>query len=392
MQQPEGFVVPGLEHKVCKIVKSLYGLKQSGRRWYVRFAQVVQQQGLKRCRADACVFVYRKGAECCILVVYVDDIAAIASNQRMRKLARDVLAKDFEIRPLGPINYMLGIKFVKSESNGLLLNQTHYIEKVLKRFGMQDCTPVVTPVVTASQAVSGNNFRVEEEVPEKIPLRELVGSLSYIANGTRPDISFAVNSLAQHAASPTREDWQAGKRVLRYLQGTKHYSLRVNPNEEGFKIYADASHGSDPSSRKSTTGIVATFGGVPFFWASNKQKTVSLSTMESEYKALSQAVQETLWTRELFGEIGFDSHCKEPMLYVTDSQSAKAHASSYIENFRTKHMEIIYHHVREKIENKEILVEYVPTKFNLADALTKAQPGPRQVFLNNCLSLVSSSR
>ena len=239
MHQPEGFVVAGQEHKVCKLVKSLYGLKQSGRRWYIKFAESMLKQGMKRCKSDACVFVITTNDSVGILIVYVDDIAAIASNRRMRATLRAILQKNFEIKFLGPMSYMLGIRFTRNTEGTLCLDQEVYIKKVLEKFKMTDCKPVAMPAVPGNTMTRDQTQDSDRELT-KIPLRELVGCLSYIANGTRPDICHAMNSVAQHTANPTLEDWTAAKRVLRYLQGTKEHKLVFKPTPELLNVFSDA--------------------------------------------------------------------------------------------------------------------------------------------------------
>ena len=126
MTQPDGYVVPGQETKVCKLIKSLYGLKQAGRRWYIRFAEVVREQGMQRCRSDACVFFIKDATGAIgIIIVYVDDVAAISSNRKMRARLKAVLTKKFEIHSLGPILYILGIKFHQRDNGAMEMSQSH---------------------------------------------------------------------------------------------------------------------------------------------------------------------------------------------------------------------------------------------------------------------------
>ena len=385
MVQPEGFVAPGLEHKVCKIVRSLYGLKQSGRCWYIRFAEAMKSQHMERCKSDACVFVIECDGATGIIIVYVDDLAAIASTQKMRKKLKSILEKEFQVHCLGPISHMLGIHFTRDAEGSLCLDQTNYIRnKILPRFKMEECNAVAMP------AIPGSKPPEKEQVDPSYPLRELVGMLSYVANGTRPDITFAVNSLAQKASKPTQDDWNAGKRILRYLKGTADKKLVFKPNASKLEIFADASHADDTFDRRSTSGIVATFGGIPVMWRSNKQQTVSLSSMESEYKALSQATQECLWMRGLLQETKFVDPVETVPIY-TDSTAARDHAVNYVERRRTKHIDTIYHFVRDHIDQKDIAISHVPTEMNKADILTKALASPRHGSLTQSLNVLSVS-
>ena len=209
----------------------------------------------------------------------------------------------------------------------------------------------------------------EAEEDQDFPYRELVGAVMYLMTCTRPDIAFAVGQLARNAHRPTRPDVIAAKRLLRYLQGTKNMGITLGGSALSLRGYADADYAADASSRRSTSGSVILLSDGPVMWSSRRQPCVTLSTAESEYVALSSAVQEIVWLRALLKELGFGQ--KEPTEVMEDNQSAIAIATGANTSRRTKHIDVRYHYVREKVKTGEIKVTYCATGDMIADVFTK---------------------
>ena len=393
MKQPEGYVEPGQKSKVCRIVRSLYGLRQSGRCWNSKFNEVMLKHGMIRSFTDSCVYIIRINEHTGVIPIYVDDSPAIASSQQMRKLLRCILMSEFKVRYLGPVNTLLGIQFTRFPDGSLGLNQTDYIKKLLTKYEMSDCNPAPTPLDpgTKLQKNMGSSQEEKREM-EEVPYRQLIGALSYVARATRFDISFAVNVLAQFSSDPEPMHWVAAKRILRYLKGTLEMNLIYRKTSVEPHIYADASLGTDRDDRRSYSGIASLFGTSLINWHASKQKSVSYSTMEAEYRAIGLATKEALWMRNLLTEIGYFSSSQSPLKIYSDSQAAIAHAVSRIENSRSKYIDIACHFVREHIERHETQLIYVGTKNNLADVFTKPQQGPRHRFLISHLNVAGISQ
>ena len=206
----------------------------------------------------------------------------------------------------------------------------------------------------------------------------------YVARATRFDIAYAVSVLAQYSADPESAHWTAVKRVLRYLKGTIGQTLVYNKSEGKVHLYADASLATDADDRRSYTGVATFLGTSLVDWTAVKQKCVSISTMEAEYRVLGQATKNALWIRSLLQETG--SLQEEPTTIYTDSLSALDHATSRIENSRSKYIDITCHFVREHVDNGDVCMQYIRTKYNLADIFTKPQPGPRHRMLMQKIS------
>lgn len=211
------------------------------------------------------------------IAVYVDDIIIVSDDYKWIRNVKTELAKDFDIKDLGKIGYCLGIN-IKQDVEGISMTQEKYVTDLLRRFGMDDCNPVCTPM--DKEATFENNKGVENQ---RRPYRELVGSLMYLAVATRPDIAHAVSVLAQFNDCNTEAHWQAAKRVLRYLKRTSNYGIIFRRSDAEIAAYVDADWGRCKLDRKSYTGYVFNMSMGPICWKSQKQRTVAMSSTEAEY-------------------------------------------------------------------------------------------------------------
>lgn len=212
-----------IEGKVCLLNKSLYGLKQSGRQWYKKLDLKLKELNSKPLNADACVYFLENKGELTLLVIYVDDLILASNNLKRLSMLKKSLVDCFEMKDLGPFPYCLRIEFSMDKKKGeFCMSQKNYTQEVLKRFNMENCKPVATPMNPAVK-ISKKICPIDEK--EKAQMRQLlyrnlVGSLMYLATITRPDITYAVSALSQFNENPGEEHWKAGKRVLRYLKKT----------------------------------------------------------------------------------------------------------------------------------------------------------------------------
>jgi hypothetical protein len=368
MEQPPMFERKGMESKVCRLLKPIYGLKQSPRCWNKKFHQTVTKMGFERTKSDYCVYVLRRGKELAILLVWVDDIILATNSPTLKEEVKAHLKKELEINDLGKLNYFLGME-ISETKDGLVLNQRKYANELLVSSNMAECKPVSTPMETGASYVK----RVEtEEKADGEVYRSIVGGLQYLCN-TRPDIQYAVGVVSRCVSDPSVTHWRAVKRILRYIKGTTHFGLKYGASG-GTTLtgYCDADWAGDKQDRKSTSGYSFFLGGSPVSSSSRKQQTVSLSSTEAEYIALSSATQECLWLRSILTELGFpqEKSCK----ILLDNQSALAVAKNPELHSRTKHIDIKHHFVRDCVENNIIQVEYCPSREMVADILTKPLP------------------
>ena len=212
---------------------------------------------------------------------------------------KESLGKRFKIKDLGKLSWFLGTEFNCNES-GIEMNQTQYIEKVLLRFGKADCKPKPTPCILGVGKVSDEESPLLEDPGE---YRAIVGSLIYVMKGTRPDLCYVVTKLSQKMSKPTRANLELAKHVLRYLKGTSGQGLSFRRSNEPLKLsgFCDSDWGASVDDRRSITGYSFQLSktGPLISWKSRKQQTVALSTCEAEYVALSNAVQEAKFLRQL---------------------------------------------------------------------------------------------
>lgn len=371
MKQPEGFVVPGKEHLVCKLKKSIYGLKQSPRCWNSTLHNHLKRMGFIQTTTDPCI--YRSSREeLAYLGVYVDDIiVATRTDKRLAQVKKD-LASRFDIKDLGKLHHFLGMKIVQDEASGSIwIGQPAYIEALLKRFGMEHSKANPTPVDPGNKLVKASQ---EDELFDQHTYQSAVGSLLYVSVATRPDITFAVSNVAKFSANPTTRHWTAVKRIMRYLRGTTDLGLIFTPQGSNDCVgFSDADWAGDLDDRKSTSGYVFQIGGTAVSWRSKKQTTVALSTAEADYVALAGATQEAVWMRQLTADLNGEP-ATEPTVVFEDNQAAIAMAKNPQFHGRSKHISIKYHFVRDKVNDGTINISYCPTTEMIADMLTKGLP------------------
>lgn len=224
MQQPEFFKKAG-DIRVCKLKKSIYGLKQGARSWYKKWKSILCNEDFKRSQYDHCLFSRHTQEGSIYVGVYVDDIATTASNKELFQLFEDIVKKHVRINYLGPISNYLGIQINRSEDGTFFLHQTKYIDEKLCEFNLQKCKPSKYPIDPGyRKEIMQHNI---SEYEDKQKYRSLIGSLLYLSNNTRPDIAAAVGILAQKVSEPRRKDWVEAQRVFRYISGTRHLRLRL---------------------------------------------------------------------------------------------------------------------------------------------------------------------
>ncbi|KAJ4714843.1 Retrovirus-related Pol polyprotein from transposon TNT 1-94 [Melia azedarach] len=385
MTQPDGFQVPGKEDYVCKLKKSLYGLKQSPRQWYKRFDSYMIEIGYTRSPYDCCVY-YSKATNGSLiyLVLYVDDMLIAAENKSNVQKLKDLLSVEFEMKDLGAARKILGMEIYRDRSKKkLFLSQKGYIQKILSRFGMSTAKPINTPsAANAHLSVAFAPKSVEEkEYMSRVPYTSAVGSLMYAMVCTRPDLAQSVSVVSRFMGEPGKEHWQAVKRIFRYLKGTFDVGLIYRGDTQCLVTgFSDSDYAGDVDSRRSMTGYVFTLGSSVVSWKATLQPTVTLSTTEAEYMALTEAAKEGIWLKGLVSDLGL--YHDQTIVYC-DSLSAICLAKNQVHHERTKHIDVRYHFLRSE---KRIKVNKVGTADNPADMFTK--PVPHSKF-QHCLDLLN---
>ena len=369
MKQPEGFIEQGNEQLVCRLKRSIYGLKQSPRCWNHALDSRLKEMGFKQTSSDPCLYVQSDSEGVMFLVaVYVDDIILGGRSEAKMNAVKKELSHTFEMKDLGLLHHFLGVKVIQDPDTGTIwMGQPTYTEKILLRYGMHNSKPVSTPVNTEVKLIAGEGT---DDMCDQQLYQAIVGSLLYLSTKTRPDIAYAVSCVARFCAKPTKEHWTAVKRILRYLKGTSNLGL-IYKGDIAHEVagYSDAEWAGDIGDRKSTSGYIFLLGGAAISWKSCKQTCVALSTAEAEYVALSAAAQEAMWLQRLVSDL-LNKSIQETVIFE-DNQSAICLAKNQQVHGRSKHIDIKYHFVRDMVEAGRLELVYCASEDMIADMLTK---------------------
>ncbi|PIL25727.1 hypothetical protein GSI_11477 [Ganoderma sinense ZZ0214-1] len=389
MHQPPSFSMPEQSHLVCRLKKTLYGLKQAGRGWYKTLTAAMLQMGFTRCVADHAVFYKREGESAIIVAASVDDLTIAGTSDLVNAFAADIKQR-FEMSDLGNLHWILGIEVRRDcQARTIAISQRSYIDTTVSRFNLEDAAPLSIPLQPGSplgQHQSPSTPRQFEDMRD-VPYREAVGSLMYAAMGTRPDVTFAVTALSQFMQNPGRAHWDAIKRVLRYLKGTRELWLVYGDDNNGLHSFSDADWGSSMEHRHSISGYVFTLDGGAISWSSKKQNVVALSSTEAEYIALTHATKEAIWLRYVLADVLHPELSSFPVRLCSDNRSAIALAKDNAFHPRTKHIDIRYHFIREAVDNHNVALEYRRTEDMPTDLFTKALPHAKLEHLSRLFGL-----
>lgn len=355
---------------VLRCDKTLYGLKQSPRRFNKKFDGYLKKVGFNATQTDRCLYWRVCKGNIILLALHVDD-QLVAGNCRedMDDFKRK-LNLAFECTDGGPVSYFLGISVHRDrKARKLWLSQELYIDSILERFGMKDKAPVSVPLPSNFKPVKPSQEEFDKAKHEDY--RAKVGSLLYPSTITRPDIAYAAGLLASYASMWSLNHVHAANHLLRYLKGTRNYALKFDANstERAALGYVDASWGDCLDTRRSTTGYLFKAWGGAIAWKSKRQTTTALSTAEAEYMGLSDAAKESKWLRQLLGELGIEP--ERPFPIYSDNEAAVNLSKNPVQHERSKHIDIRYHFVREQQEDGTLQVSRVSSKNNVADIMTK---------------------
>lgn len=354
---------------VCKLHKSLYGLKHASRQWNQKLSSVILADGFTQAPSDHSLFVKCTSDVFLAILVYVDDILLIGSNDDAVVAFKDVLKAAFKLRDLGPAKYFLGFEIARNET-GISINQRKYVLELLEDAGLLGCKPLSVPMEPNLKMSSTDGDLLEDPSV----YRRIVGRLLYLTH-TRPDITYAVHKLSQYMSQPRSVHLQAANRILRYLKNDPGQGLFFSATEASqLTAFSDADWAACPDSRRSVTGYCIFLGDALISWCCRKQPTVSRSSSEAEYRAMADTTCELVWLTSLLRDL----HCP-PSDHATlfcDNQSALHIASNPVFHERTKHIENDCHVVRERLLSGFLKTLHVRTDNQLADVFTKAvQPG-----------------
>ncbi|WRX11051.1 Reverse transcriptase [Theobroma cacao] len=306
MTQPEGFISNANVNKVCKLQKSIYGLKQASWSWNICFDEAVKRFDLIKNEDEPCVYKKVSGSAIIFLVLYVDDILLIGNGIPLLQSTKIWLSKQFSMKDLGETTYILGIKIYRDRSKRLLgLSQSLYIDKVLKRFSMMESKKGHLPMsqgIYLSKDMCPKNQK-ERDHMDKIPYALVIGFIMYVMLCTRPDVSCTLSVMSRYQANLGESHWITVKNILKYLRRTKDVFLVYGGGELQVRGYTNASFQIDKDDSKSQSGYVFTLNRSVVSWKSSKQKMTADSIIEVEYISAFEAAKEAVWIKKFITKL-----------------------------------------------------------------------------------------
>ena len=349
--QPSSYVDSTHPYHACKLLKSLYGLKQAPRAWFERFSTQLLHMGFQASLTDSSLFILRQGKLVVYLLFYIDDIVMLGNDPSFLSSLIAQLSATFELKDLGPLHYFLGLQIIKT-SKGLFLSQSKYAQVLLLKANMHTSKPARTPCVAHARLVPTEGSLLSN--PHEF--RSLVGFLHYLTF-TRPDLSFAVQQIYQFMSTLIDVHLIAAKRILRYVNGTLHYGIFLQPGLLSLFSFSDSDWAGDPYDRHLIIAYIVYLGYNPITWSAKKYDTISRSSTKSKYRALATTAAELYWLRQVLKGLGI--FLPVPPKLWCDNVSTFAIASNLVFHTRTKHIEVDYYFVREKVLCRNLQVKYI---------------------------------
>ena len=372
VDQPPGYT-DGSD-RVCRLVKALYGLKQAPRAWHQHMHEQLTKEGFEVSTSDPGLYVCTKlsaDGQRIVLLVYVDDMLIACSDLAVLQQVKKLLMSIFDARDLGEVDGFVGMHVQRNWAAGTItISNARMIADLLREYGMEGCNGKEVPMSPGTVLMRDQGDPLDVK---RYPYSALVGSLMYLAVTVRPDIAYAVGVLTKYMSCPRTSHWIAAKGVLRYLAGTPTVGITYGGTGSSTEPYGwcDADFAGDKDTRKSTTGFVFCVAGGAVSWSSKRQQTVAASTTEAEYMAASAAAREALWWKKLSYDLGSPVSC----VHVgCDNNGALALLHNPVESTRSKHIDVHYHLVRNRVALCEVQFSRVPTEDMVADVLTKPLP------------------
>ena len=383
--QPKGFARPGEEHLVWRIEKSVYGLRQSARRWYLHLKRVLISMKFRQLLSDGCVFVKHVGDELLTVVAWVDDLLVICGDETALVEFKKSFNEQVKVKDHGQITNFLGIRCnYDRQSRVLELDQQTYLEQALESVGFDSCSRSASPfkvadakkLETSDQSPDDPDF-ISCTLSDRDWFQSGVGKLMYVNTTYRFDLSYPVSLLAAAMHDPKAIHLRMLKQLLRYVQCTKQHRLVYrNGNDQlhspsGLVVYADSSFGE----KASRVGLLVFVSGNLVSWQSHKQDRVATSTSESEILAVHDSLNEIEFVTNLAGELGCDHLVPRPATVYNDNLSAKSSIETGGKFDKNKAYRNRLNRIIQAVEDLQVEAVYVRTAEMLADGLTKSIPG-----------------
>jgi hypothetical protein len=354
-----------------KLNAYLYGLHQSALKFYELLSSCILHMGFRASSLDPCLFIKDEGGIKSFIVLYVDDILTAFPSEKAAHEFKMNLQQQFEITVQSKTINFLKMAIEQTLDKGTIkVTQQGLVDKLIQKYLPGQHASKATPVWISSHVdVHRSHLSLSATSCDRNLFLSIVMSLMYLARYTRPDILFSVTYLATKCSNPTELDMKGAIRILKYLKGTKYRGLLFQKTDPILRVWVDASHGLHADGR-GHGGLVATLGSSPIMWKSWKLKHVTLSSTESELSSLSESATWVVWLRGMMNALGVQQLL--PTTVYQDNKSCIIMTIQGYGNFsKTKHMLVRKSFVKELIDDKTLILEYLPTEEMVADILTK---------------------
>ncbi|SOV04878.1 uncharacterized protein UDID_17223 [Ustilago sp. UG-2017a] len=385
LKPPVGTRVP--PGKVLKLIKGLYGLKQSGWEWNIELDTHLRSIGFHCMPSAPCLYSRGTGDQLTVITAYVDDmLIALPCRREVDRTKAEIMDK-WGTEDNGPVREFLGIKITRERRQGrITLDLTAYIKGMVSKWLERSSERTWVPMQSVAGIAGGDKCNPDQAKR----YQELVGQLLWVSNTVRPDISFAVGALTRYMSEPIDSAWSAAIHLLKYLNQTSDYRLNLggahrSHTDQPVVTYTDANWASDPTNGcRSTSGAITYVYGCPVSWKSHVQKCVALSAVEAELVAASEAAREALFFSYLLRDLGVFG--VKPTL-CTDSQGCIQVSKDPAKHWKLKHIDTRYYFVRDHVQDGDISIEFVGTANNVADILTKPLKGLNTTRISRMIGL-----
>jgi Reverse transcriptase (RNA-dependent DNA polymerase) len=399
MEIPEGYPKYLLEihNKVIDpkthcllLTKAIYGLVQAARQWWKKFKEVLLGLGYKASRADPCLFIKQDPNDDqrrSYLIIYVDDGGIFSTAHEVKEIIK-ALSKTFVVKDLGKMETFVGCQIIENDKRDTIwLHQPKLLKHLKEQFGelVSKVKPVTTPAAPRTIIVRPEKGDTLISATDQSKFRSGVGMLLYLVKHSRLDIANAVRELSKVADGANHAHWKALLRTIKYVICTENLALKLKPNlqTQGAQFHlsgiSDSDYAGDRATRTSVYGYVIYFCGAPIAWKSKAGKSVTLSSTEAEYFALSEVTKEIIFVKQVLETMGINLVL--PILVKVDNVGAIYLSNNYSLSQRTKHIDIRRHFVREFVQDGILKTIFVPTDENEADMHTKNTP--EEIFLKH---------
>ncbi|KAI1689517.1 RVT-2 domain containing protein [Pyrenophora tritici-repentis] len=366
-QLPDGFKKPGM---CVRLNRALYGLRDSPLLWYEEFSGSLRKAGLECSKEEPCLFLDKDRKF--LLLFYVDDILLMFRKEFEDQAMElwKVISSKYEIKAQGPVKWFLGVRVIRDrDSRTITLVHDTYIDKITKKFGLEDGTFPFTPL-PSEELIKSDGEATKQQIKA---YQERVGSVLYTAIMLRPDVAFAVSRLSHFLTNPSDQHMKAVERVIMYLYRTRWDAIRYGHyNGPDLVICGDASFADDPETRRSSHGYIAMLFGGAIFWKATRQSTVTTSTTEAELLALEHTAKEAMALKRFFKELTLD--LGDVWKIWCDNQQTIRLVVGKNERITTRlrHVDIQNMWLRQEHAKGSFQVEYLETSSMPADGLTKS--------------------